>query len=121
MYFDESLDYSTGNAKPHGSPDWIVNHARQMYSELSPETGRRHQLRRHLKHLAHPIIGDATYGKGKHNRLFADLFGCRRMLLACTALELTHPANGEPLSLNAPPSDDFMDVLKQLGWAQYVG
>ncbi|MEO6168488.1 MAG: M3 family oligoendopeptidase [Chitinophagales bacterium] len=39
MYFDELLDYSTGNAKPHGSPDWIVNHAQQMYSELSPETG----------------------------------------------------------------------------------
>ncbi len=95
--------------------------SRYALVELSPETGRRHQLRRHLKHLAHPIIGDATYGKGKHNRLFADLFGCRRMLLACTALDLTHPANGEPLSLNAPPSDDFMDVLKQLGWAQYVG
>lgn len=95
--------------------------SRYALLELSPETGRRHQLRRHLKHLAHPIIGDATYGKGKHNRFFAELFGCHRMLLACTALELTHPANGEPLSLKASPGSDFMNVLKQLDWTQYVG
>ena len=45
--------------------------SRYALLELKPTTGRRHQLRRHLKHLAHPIIGDATYGKGRHNRLFS--------------------------------------------------
>ncbi len=40
--------------------------------EPEPMTGRRHQIRRHLKHIAHPIIGDATHGKGKHNRFFAE-------------------------------------------------
>ena len=94
--------------------------SRYALVELTPETGRRHQLRRHLKHLAHPIIGDATYGKGKHNRLFAELFGSRRMLLACTALELTHPENGERLLLKAPPSGEFMSVLEALGWARHV-
>ncbi len=43
--------------------------------ELEPTTGRRHQLRRHLAHVSHPIIGDSTYGKGAHNRLFRELFG----------------------------------------------
>ena len=90
--------------------------SRYALLELAPETGRRHQIRRHLKHIAHPIIGDATYGKGRHNRLFGELFGCRRMLLACTALRLTHPVNGEPLRLEAPLQDDFADVLAKLGW-----
>ena len=71
--------------------------SRYALLELAPETGRRHQLRRHLKHDAHPVIGDATYGKGRHNRLFAQLFGSHRLLLACVELGLTHPATGRPL------------------------
>lgn len=39
LYFDEPLDFNSGNAKPQGTPEWIVDHARQMYNELSPETG----------------------------------------------------------------------------------
>ena len=57
--------------------------SRYALLELHPETGRRHQLRRHLAHVSHPIIGDSTYGKGRHNRLFADLHGIRRLMLAC--------------------------------------
>ncbi|MEY2633638.1 MAG: hypothetical protein RIR00_2292 [Pseudomonadota bacterium] len=84
---------------------------------LQPETGRRHQLRRHLKHIAHPIIGDATYGKGRHNRLFQELFASQRLLLACTGLEIRHPRSGEPLKLCAPPAEDFAQVCRALGWA----
>jgi tRNA pseudouridine65 synthase len=91
--------------------------SRYALLELKPQTGRRHQLRRHLKHLAHPIIGDATYGKGRHNRLFQELFGCRRMLLACLEMRLTHPASGLPLQLDAPLADDFKPALDGLGWA----
>lgn len=91
--------------------------SRYALLELKPLSGRRHQLRRHLKHLAHPIIGDATYGKGRHNRLFQELFGCRRMLLACTAMRLTHPLSGLPLQLDAPPAEDFASVIDALGWA----
>ena len=90
--------------------------SRYALPELSPETGRRHQIRRHLKHIAHPIIGDATYGKGRHNRLFQERFGCRRMLLACTALRLTHPVTGQPFTLAAPLADDFASVIAALGW-----
>ena len=90
--------------------------SRYALLELSPETGRRHQIRRHLKHIAHPIIGDATYGKGRHNRLFQERFGCRRMLLACTALRLTHPVTGQPFTLAAPLADDFASVIAALGW-----
>lgn len=90
--------------------------SRYALLELKPQTGRRHQLRRHLKHLAHPIIGDATYGKGRHNRLFQELFGCRRMLLACLDMTITHPVSGLPLRLSAPLADDFVSVLDGLGW-----
>lgn len=90
--------------------------SRYALLELKPQTGRRHQLRRHLKHLAHPIIGDATYGKGRHNRLFQELFGCRRMLLACLDMTLTHPISGLPLHLAAPLAEDFVSVLNALDW-----
>jgi tRNA pseudouridine65 synthase len=81
---------------------------------LEPQTGRRHQLRRHLKHIAHPIIGDSTYGKGRHNRFFQQAFGVQRMLLASLDLTLTHPLTGQSLTLTAPLADDFMNVLTAL-------
>lgn len=89
--------------------------SRYALVELYPQTGRRHQLRRHLKHISHPIIGDATFGKGRHNRLFQTLFGSTRMLLACTRLQLTHP-DGRALDIQAAPDDDFSRVLAALGW-----
>jgi tRNA pseudouridine65 synthase len=84
--------------------------------QLQPVTGRRHQLRRHLKHLGHPIIGDTTYGKGVHNRFFTSQFGCQRLLLACTAMSFTHPVNGKDLNLSAEPGVDFSRILKALDW-----
>ncbi len=90
--------------------------SRYALLELRPETGRRHQIRRHLKHISHPVIGDSTYGKGGHNRLFARLFGSHRLLLACVELRLTHPFTGEPLLLAAAPGGDFLRVVAALGW-----
>jgi len=87
---------------------------------LEPLTGRWHQLRRHLKHISHPIIGDATHGKGRHNRLFQELFGCQRLLLAATEMRLAHPVGGQALRLQADLAEDFADVLGRLGWAEEV-
>ena len=95
--------------------------SRYALVELTPHTGRRHQLRRHLKHIAHPIIGDATFGKGRHNRLFQQLFGCHRMLLACVRMQLRHPVDGRPLDLRAPPDGEFAAVLAALGWRWEMG
>lgn len=90
--------------------------SRYALLELTPVTGRKHQIRRHLKHLAHPIIGDSTYGKGQHNRYFAGELNCSRLLLACTALRLQHPVTQENLQLKAAPSGEFADLLKKFGW-----
>jgi tRNA pseudouridine65 synthase len=92
--------------------------SRYALVELSPLTGRRHQLRRHMKHIAHPIIGDATHGKGRHNRYFAEAFGCSRLLLACTRLAFRHPAGGEPIAIAAPVGDQFAALLERFGWSQ---
>jgi tRNA pseudouridine65 synthase len=73
---------------------------------LTPLTGRRHQLRRHMKHIAHPIIGDATHGKGPLNRAVADLIGLQRLWLHAQSLELPHPVSGQQLRLESPlPSE----------------
>ncbi len=69
---------------------------------LEPLTGRRHQLRRHMKHIAHPILGDATHGKGPLNRAVADLIGLQRLWLHAERLQLAHPVNGQALAIDAP-------------------
>lgn len=71
--------------------------------EALPITGRRHQIRRHLKHLAHPIIGDATHGKGAHNRWWAERLGVQRLWLHAASLSLPHPQrDGEWLHIASP-------------------
>lgn len=83
--------------------------------EIVPETGRRHQIRRHMKHIAHPIVGDATHGKGPLNRDFAALTGCRRLLLHCAGIRLPLPEGGT-LAIAAPPTGAFAGLLQTLGW-----
>ncbi|MDQ7988761.1 MAG: pseudouridine synthase [Candidatus Dactylopiibacterium sp.] len=90
--------------------------SRYSLLRLFPETGRRHQIRRHLKHVSHPVIGDATHGKGLHNRMFAERLGCARLLLMCEAMCLPHPVTGAPLHLQTSPSDAFAALLERLGW-----
>jgi tRNA pseudouridine65 synthase len=92
--------------------------SRYALVELQPLSGRWHQLRRHMKHIAHPIIGDATHGKGRHNRLFEELFGYRRLLLAATEMRLTHPLSGQALRVQAGLAGDFAEVIGHLGWRE---
>jgi tRNA pseudouridine65 synthase len=94
--------------------------ARYSLLEVLPETGRRHQIRRHLKHVFHPIIGDTTYGDGRHNRLFRDLFGCGRLLLHAAGLSLPHPLTGELLTITAPLDEEYASLIERLGWSGYL-
>lgn len=82
---------------------------------LYPETGRKHQLRRHMKHISHPIIGDANHGRGRHNRYFAERFGQGRLMLAATGMVFRHPITGESLQLSAEPEASFLRVLSIFG------
>jgi tRNA pseudouridine65 synthase len=72
-----------------------------------PVQGRRHQIRRHLKHIAHPIVGDANHGKGPLNRALAGHLGLHRLWLHAQRLTLTHPVSGAVLELEAPPGPEW--------------
>jgi tRNA pseudouridine65 synthase len=82
--------------------------------EAWPLTGRAHQVRRHLKHLNHPIIGDVRYGKSEHNRLFRRRFGLERMALHAERVSFAHPLRGGTLEVTAPLPADLAGVLELL-------
>ncbi len=86
-----------------------ARHATSRYAlvEACPLSGRRHQIRRHLKQLAHPIVGDATHGKGAHNRAVAAWLGIGRLWLHAAALELPHPRDGRTMRFEAPSGPDW--------------
>lgn len=85
--------------------------SRYALIEAEPLTGRRHQIRRHFKQLAHPLVGDSTHGKGAHNRAVAAWLGVQRLWLH--ASELVLPAlEGRPaLALSAPPGAEWAALL----------
>lgn len=94
----------------------LGKHATSRYSwvALSPETGRMHQLRKHMAHIFHPIIGDRPHGCNKQNKLFKEHFAMDTMLLHARQLELRHPVSGMPLSLEADYQTEFKRMLTAL-------
>ncbi|MCL9782775.1 tRNA pseudouridine(65) synthase TruC [Vibrio sp. S4M6] len=100
------LPYSTGK----------FDTSRYCLMELKPKTGRKHQLRRHMHHLSHPIIGDTTHGDGKHNRLFRDKFNAHRLMLHASRLEFIHPITQEKLVLQAGFDDVWQRLAGEFAW-----
>ncbi len=94
--------------------------SRYSLVEARPETGRMHQIRRHFKHIFHPVIGDGKHGEGRHNRFFSTRYGCSRLLLAATEVSLNHPYSEAALTIVAPLDDAFIAVIDQLRWRDAV-
>lgn len=90
--------------------------SRYSLVELEPKTGRRHQLRSHMKHISHPLIGDTTYGKGHHNRLFAEHYGVSRLLLHAHRLQFTHPLTGKETEITASLDSDWNLLMQEFSW-----
>lgn len=90
----------------------------QRYSlvQLTPKTGRKHQLRRHLNHLQHPIIGDVQHGDRHHNHFFYEWHQQHRLYLAATDLQFIHPLTQQPIHLTAELEPSFQSTLKALDW-----
>lgn len=86
---------------------------------LHPHEGRKHQIRRHLKHISHPILGDIKHGKGTHNRLIEHHFE-RGLMLACSRMTFPHPATGERMTLSAPLAPHLQMLVNSWGWQQAV-
>jgi tRNA pseudouridine65 synthase len=98
-------------------------HALERYAivEARPRTGRLHQVRRHLKHISHPIIGDVNYGKGEHNRLFRERYALTRLALHAAELSVAHPETAAPLRISAPLPDDLRRPFDLLGIPAFIG
>lgn len=93
----------------------LARAGRYALVEARPRTGRLHQIRRHLKHLSCPLIGDVRYGKGDHNRYFREHHDLHRLALHALALRLPHPRSGDLLELVAPVPPDLARVFAALG------
>ena len=90
--------------------------SRYSWVELTPHTGRKHQLRRHMKHIFHPIVGDTNYGDLRQNHAVAAHLGTRRLMLHAHSLAFDSPENGQRILLTAKP-----DAQWQLWLQQFAG
>lgn len=90
------------------------NTSRYSLVELKPETGRMHQLRKHMAHIFHPIIGDRPHGCNKQNKLWKEKWAMTRMLLHASDLTFKHPIVENDIVLNAEYSKEFKTVLDRL-------
>ncbi|HEY9755428.1 MAG TPA: pseudouridine synthase [Oculatellaceae cyanobacterium] len=92
----------------------LMQAGRWSLVEARPLTGRLHQIRRHLKHLNHPIVGDVRWGKGEINRMFREEHGLHRMALHCYFLKFKQP-DGSSVSIESSLPQDLVAPLKSLG------
>ena len=85
--------------------------SRYALVEVEPLSGRRHQIRRHFKHIAHPLVGDTTHGKSAHNRAVAAWLGATRLWLHATRLELPGRDGAPGLAIESPPGAEWAALL----------
>lgn len=124
----QTIDYALRNDETGASQDAITHvktlqrteiplpfgkHATSRYSlvELTPTTGRMHQLRKHMAHILHPIIGDRPHGCNKQNKLFKGHFEMNTMLLHARQLRFRHPVSMDEISITAPVQAEFARML----------
>ena len=90
--------------------------SRYAWLRATPLTGRFRQIRRHLKHQFHHLVGDSSHGDGRHNRNFR-MLGIHRMLLHARRLAFVHPHSGDPIEALAAPDAEFAKALALFGQA----
>jgi tRNA pseudouridine65 synthase len=90
--------------------------SRYSLVELSPKTGRMHQLRVHANKISHPLIGDAKYGDKNHDLMFEENFGWKNLFLHAGKLEFIHPFSLEKLILKASFSKDWIASFEAFSW-----
>lgn len=88
--------------------------ARYSIVKLLPKTGRKHQLRRHMAHLRHPILGDVYYGDNKHNHFMKETFHLTGLALCAKVLRFVHPDSGQSITIKCGVDNRFKHVLA--GW-----
>jgi len=127
-----------GREKQNKAPKPALTHIRQLaqvelpiavgryptsrYSlvEAHPKTGKMHQIRRHLKHIRHPVIGDTKYGDPLHNRYFREKWNAYRLLLASTEIEFIHPFTSSKVRISASLDPLFASILSAWDWLRII-
>jgi tRNA pseudouridine65 synthase len=96
----------------------LGKHDTSRYSlvEVRPTTGRMHQIRKHLSHVNHPIVGDTTHGCNKQNKLFREKWTMNTLLLHAATLSFKHPVTGAALIINAPVNTEFGRIMSLMDW-----
>lgn len=96
----------------------LGQHPTSRYSliEAVPTTGRMHQIRKHLSHIFHPIIGDRPHGCNKQNRLFKENWDMRTMLLHASYISFNHPVTGMEVCIGASLQPEFARAMEIMGW-----
>ncbi|MFT5297912.1 MAG: tRNA pseudouridine65 synthase [Cognaticolwellia sp.] len=96
----------------------LGNYTSVRYSliKCQPHTGRRHQIRRHLAHLRHPIIGDINYGDNKQNPFFGEHFGFKRLMLMAKKVEFIHPVTGLEMLIEAELDEQWQQIFNTFEW-----
>jgi len=89
---------------------------RYCLMEMKPLTGRKHQLRRHMAHLRHPIVGDTTHGDGKHNKLFREVYDSHRLLLHASSLKFVHPFTQQEIIIEAGLDETWQKLCEEFAW-----
>lgn len=92
--------------------------ARYSLVKLFPKSGRKHQLRRHMKHIFHPIVGDTKHGRGEHNILFREKFDVHRLLLHSHRVSFIHPVTKKRVVLEARIDRSFLKLFEHFGWKE---
>lgn len=90
--------------------------SRYSLVELSPKTGRMHQLRVHMNKISHPLIGDPKYGDKNHNLMFEDELHCDKLFLHAGKLDFQHPFSQENLNLIANFPNDWIKLFNKFSW-----
>jgi tRNA pseudouridine65 synthase len=113
---DAFTTYTTINRVEIAVP--LGKHDTSRYSliEVKPATGRMHQIRKHMSHVFHPIVGDRTHGCNKQNRLFKEKWEMITLLLHASQLKFKHPVTGIEVIIEAPARDEFNRVMQLMGW-----
>ncbi len=87
--------------------------------EVEIKTGRTHQIRVHMAHIGHPVLGDAVYGGSKAAKISENRIA--RQMLHAESLSLLHPETGHPMTFSAPPPADMREVIAELQGAKQTG
>tara|TARA_B100000809_G_scaffold86740_1_gene85098 strand:- start:428 stop:1150 length:723 start_codon:yes stop_codon:yes gene_type:complete len=116
IYKEALTHYKSVNNIELNIPVHPYDNSRYSLIELKPQTGRMHQLRKHMNKINHPIVGDYKYGDRFHNRMFETEFECIYMFLHAYTLDFTHPITKIDLQLKADFPADWQKLFNKFNW-----